>query len=212
MAIRIKTHRTSEDLYGKSHWWGFPDLPEGIEYPLYGNGNNDNADDGLEDTLTFICQIRLEELAPFDKESRLPHKGMLYFFASLDYFLGDFEAYPENLGFWNSEAFKVIYSPAIENLHTHRVIWEDGSNACKAPEAMVFSETPDNSDGHKLLGIPFYEEIVQEAPGYISLMQIDEDDSWELHLHDMGNLNFLISTAELAARDFSRVKLYFHSL
>ena len=46
----------------------------------------------------------------------------------------------------------------------------------------------------------------------VSLLQIDDDDRWGLHLYDMGNLNFLISKEALAARDFSAVKLYFHSM
>lgn len=208
MAIGIQTHRTVEDLSGKSHWWGFPDLPEGTAYPVRG----ETDEDGLEDTLTFICQIRLEDIAAFDKENMLPHKGMLYFFADLDYFLGDLEAEAQHLGFWDSDAFRVIYSPETDNLHTHRVQWEDGSDACPAPEEITFSEAPDNSYGHRLLGIPYYEETAQEAPGHISLLQIDEDDSWGLRLYDLGNLNFLISPAALAASDFTKAQLYFHCL
>ena len=58
MAIKINLHPTTEDLAGKSHWWGFPDLPEDFEWPC----NNDG------DLLTFICQIRLEEIAEFEVE------------------------------------------------------------------------------------------------------------------------------------------------
>ena len=208
MAIGIQTHRTAEDLSGKSHWWGFPDLPEGIAYPARGEAD----EDGLEDLLTFICQIRLEDIAAFDRENLLPHKGMLYFFADLDYFLGDLEAEAQHLGFWDSDSFRVIYSPETDNLHTHRVQWEDGSDACQVLEAITFSEAAGNSYGHRLLGIPYYEETAHEAPGHISLLQIDEDDSWGLRLYDLGNLNFLISPAALAALDFTKAQLYFHCL
>lgn len=208
MAIRIQTYRSGEDLFGKSHWWGFPDLPEGIGYPARGEAD----EDGTEDLLTFICQIRLEDIAAFDRENMLPHKGMLYFFADLDYFLGDIEADSQPLGFWDTDAFKVIYSSETDNLHTHKVQWEDGSDACLAPEAMSFSETDGFSDGHRLLGFPYFEETAGEAPGYISLLQIDEDDNWGLRLYDMGNLNFLISPAALATTDFSEMQLYFHCL
>lgn len=66
------------DLVGKSHWWGFPDLPEAFEW---------SCSSDSETLITFICQIRLEEIAELDTEGRLPHKGMLWFFADMDYFL-----------------------------------------------------------------------------------------------------------------------------
>ena len=46
----------------------------------------------------------------------------------------------------------------------------------------------------------------------ISLLQIDEDDGWRLYMYDMGNLNFLINPIDLKNLDFSKTKLYFHSL
>ena len=87
MAIKINLHPTTEDLAGKSHWWGFPDLPE-----------------------AFVCQIRLEEIAELDHEGKLPHKGMLWFFADLDYFLGDMDAPCGGSGEWEPGTFKVLYS------------------------------------------------------------------------------------------------------
>ena len=33
MAIRINTRMTDGNLKGLSHWWGAPDLPEGMAYP-----------------------------------------------------------------------------------------------------------------------------------------------------------------------------------
>ena len=60
--------------------------------------------------------------------------------------------------------------------------------------------------------MPFFDEIVWEAEGMLSLLQIDEDERWGLRLFDMGNLNFLITPEALAARDFTNAKLYFHSL
>ena len=206
-AIRVTTYKTNSPLQGKTHWWGFPDLPDGVEYPV--NGDSDGEDD--EDTMTFICQINLQDIAQFDTDRLLPSKGMLYFFANIDYFLGDLEADCEGLGFWDCKAFKVIYDPSCDNLRTHKVYWPDGSPACRPAEAINFGPTNEDEDGHKLLGTPFFEEVCQEAPGMISLLQIDCDDDWGLQLFDMGNLNFLISKEALKARDFSKVKLYFHS-
>ena len=208
MAIAITTHNTDAPLQGKSHWWGFPDLPLGVEYP-----NRDGIDeDGTEDTLTFIGQINLEEIAPLDTQRLLPSKGMLYFFADLDYFLGDCEANCEGLGFWPKDAFKVIYSPTTENLNTHKVLWSDGTPACKPAQAVTFHHVADNESGHKLLGTPYFDEIAQEAAGCISLLQLDDDEDWGLELFDMGNINFLITRKALRALDFSKTELYFHSL
>ncbi len=101
MAIKINIQPTAEDLAGKSHWWGFPDLPEAFDWPCGSDA---------ETLLTFICQIRLEEIAELDSEGRLPHKGMLWFFADLDYFLGDLEAPCAGSGEWEPDSFKVLYS------------------------------------------------------------------------------------------------------
>lgn len=208
MAIKIQTKQCTKDLTGKSHWWGFPDLPQEVSVPC----RSEKDEEGLEEMLTFICQINLADLKPYDTQSLLPRQGMLYFFADLDYFLGDLDAEAENLGFWNEEAFRVIYAPNIEKLYTHEIRWADGSIATLPAETIHFETTSEDSDGHKLLGTPFFEEVSWEASGMISLLQIDEDDNWGLRLYDMGNLNFLISPEALAAADFSKVKLYFHSM
>lgn len=39
MAIKITTTPTTEPLVGKSHWWGFADLPVGVEYPVRGGAD-----------------------------------------------------------------------------------------------------------------------------------------------------------------------------
>lgn len=212
MAIEITTSPIDSDLKGRSKWWGCPELPDGIQFPCYNTVVDDKLDDGLEDTMTFICQINLRDIAELDKDNLLPHKGMLYFFARLDYFLGDLDDDTPSIGFWNDGDFRVIYSPVCEDLNTHTILWEDGSPAYKPAEAISFSETNDNAYGHKLLGYPYYEEVENEAPGMISLLQIDEDDGWRLHMYDMGNLNFLINPLDLKNLDFSKTKLYFHSL
>ena len=107
------------------------------------------------------------------------------------------EAPAEGLGFWPQESFKVIYSPEDENLNTHITINEDGEAACLCDEAICFKTTADFDYGHKLLGMPFFEEVHEAAPEYISLLQIDEDERWNLRFYDCGMLNFLIRKEDL---------------
>lgn len=154
MAIKITTSLTECSLQGKSHWWGFPDLPDGVEFPLL-QDNDDDYDGEGELLMTFICQIKLDEIAGYDEENLLPHKGMLYFFADLDYFLGDMEAPAEGLGFWPQEAFKVIYTSEDKNFNTHIILNEDGEAACLCDEAICFKTTADFDYGHKLLACRF---------------------------------------------------------
>ena len=210
--IKIKTEPSEDVLYGESKWWGFPDLPDGLDWPTV---QADDDGELFDDPLTFICQIKCSELAPFDPEGRLPHEGMLYFFAALDYFLGDMDAFTApGMGEWPSEYFRVLYSPVSEGLNTHTLFYdeEDEIPACPAPEAIRF-EMPD-SDCESftwLLGEAFAEETREALPGYVSLLQIDENDDWGLRFFDCGMLNFMIKPADLAARRFDKVRAWLYS-
>ena len=243
-------------LFGQSKWWGFPDMPEELEYPEvpvreeYVDDDGRDAVDEYDDPLTFICQIRCSDLAAMDPKGLLPHEGMLYFFAALDYFLGNLDAVVSpGLGEWEAPCFKVLWAPSCENLHTHSILYEDGSEACLPAVPMAFgggagdvsggiagSSAPAGScgagdvsgdaddscgvggdscemtgDGFQLLGRPFYDEVVQEMPGMINLLQLDENDDWNLRFFDCGMLNFLITPADLAARRWSAVRCYLTS-
>lgn len=229
MAIQIKFGSAGCSLFGQSKWWGFPDMPEDLEYPEvpvreeYVDDDGRDAVDEYDDPLTFICQIRCSDLAAVDPEGLLPHEGMLYFFAALDYFLGNLDAVVSpGLGEWEAPCFKVLWAPSCENLHTHSILYEDGTEACLPAVPMTFVAGGGSSgsaggfcgasgDGFQLLGRPFYDEVVQEMPGMINLLQIDENDDWGLRFFDCGMLNFLIAPADLAARRWSAVRCYLTS-
>ena len=204
-AIKIETSPTEKDLTNKSHMWGFPDLPLGVTFPCY-----KESDDEYEDTLTFICQIRMEDISAYDTDNLLPKTGMLYFFGMLDYFLEESDDSPEGLGYWSENSFKVIYAPDCSDLHTHKVFYEGGVPACLPAEEMIFSEAGERDHGLKLLGKPFFEEVPQR--GYVNLLQVDEEDRWHLRFYDMGMINFLIKKADLKAMNFDNTKLYMHCL
>lgn len=201
MAIKINIQPTVEDLAGKSHWWGFPDLPEACEWPSNVDGN----------LLTFICQISLEDISEFDSDNRLPHKGILWFFADLDYFLGDLDAPCGGTGEWEPGTFKVLYSEDCSDLLTHEYYWEDGEPAVLPAEEMTFESASETDFGFKLLGMPAMTEGYEnENEGLMSLLQMDEEERWGLRFFDCGTVNFMIP-AERTNDDFSNVSFCLHS-
>lgn len=65
-----KLEATEENIpIGTSKLGGLPDLPSSFAFPKYHNGY-----------LSFLAQLNLEEVKPFDKDKLLPEKGILYFF------------------------------------------------------------------------------------------------------------------------------------
>ena len=207
--IKITTSPTEDPQFGQSKWWGEPDMPETLVYP---EALVTEDGDSWQDPLTFVCQIRLEDIAALDPEGLLPHEGMLYFFAALDYFLGDIEApsYP-GMGPWQPQHFRVLYAPNCEALHTHHVLAADGTPANLPAEAITFTASDANDDGQRLLGLPYIEDVREAMPGMLSLLQVDEDDRWGLTFHDCGTLNFLIRPDDLKKRQWDKVACYLFS-
>lgn len=211
-AITIHLNPADNELKGQSKWWGMPDLPEDWDYPMI------PYDDGDDDPLTFICQIRCADLVPYDTENQLPHEGMLYFFAAIDEYVyklvGNMDhegcGYYTGLSEWDPVTYRVLYSPTEDNLVTHNIIDENGEPYGLPAEKITFS-APDKEDSFKLLGFPFYNEIWEQYPDYINLLQIDGNDSWGMTLYDCGMICFLIRPDDLKVRRFDQVKLYFHS-
>ena len=137
---------------------------------------------------------------------------MLYFFAALDYFLGDIDtpAYP-GMGQWLHEYYHVLYSPTCDNLHTHHTAYPDGTLATMPAEAITFSHCNEDTDGIRLLGYPYIEEVREAMPGMLSLLQIDEDDRWNLLFHDCGMLHFLMKPDDLNNRKWENTCCYLFS-
>lgn len=210
LMIKIETCAADGPLTGQSKWWGQPDMPDDLDYPEL--TLIDECGESYDDPLTFVCQIRCEDIASLDPEGLLPHEGMLYFFAALDYFLGDMDAtsYP-GIGQWKKEYFRVLFSPTCDDLHTHHIVNEDGSSATLPAEAITFSACNELSDGLRLLGLPYIEDVREDMPGMLSLLQVDECDRWNLVFHDCGTLNFLIRPDDLWARRWDKVECYLFS-
>lgn len=209
-SIKIKSCPANGDpLRGQSKWWGMPDMPEDLDYPMI------PYDDGDDDPMTFVCQIRCSDLIPFDPDNLLPHEGMLYFFAAIDDYLPGLDScendFHNGLGEWSKEMFRVLYSPSSEDLKTHTILDENGSTYGLPTERIWFEKADYNYDSFKLLGRPYYDEIQELYPDHINLLQIDENDDWRQRLYDCGMICFLIRPEDLCARIFSSVIVYFHS-
>lgn len=209
-AIKLNFTKTNDDLFGKSKWWGAPDLPEDWEYPVI-------DDDEGSYPLTFLCQIRCADLAKYDTKNLLPHEGMLYFFACIDEYFDDDEhdyqcPYFNKYGEWDRKTFKVLYSPTTDNLSTYEIFWEDDAPAYKTEvEAITFSiddSDDDDSSEFYLLGAPSDPDVLDQCEDYINLLQVDEEDRWDLSFVDCGILNFLITPEDLKNRNFENAIVY----
>ncbi len=196
-SIRLNLKKSKDDLYMKSKWFGNPDVPE--NYPI-------------PDDLCFICQIRCDELAEFDENNMLPHKGMLYFFGAIDYYFGNLDCYFPEDQYWKSEDIKVFYIEDIENQEFNQVVFEDedGESIAVQQRSIEFSLDENGSYGHKLLGQPFdmpWEDWDAPYQGWVELLQVDsdEDDDYNLNFVDFGMMHVLINPDDLKNRDFSKV-------
>ncbi len=203
MAIRLTVKETDRVLFCGSKWWGDPDMPEAMDYPM------------TEDyPLTFVCQINCEDIAKFDPEGKLPHEGMLYFFAALDQWLGYESPLENGIGEWPKGHFVVKYAKEI-NFETFRscIMVDEDDNPITEPEREIeFSECADDADGIKLLGVPFYEEIRTEYPDMTNLQQLDEDDDLCMRFYDCGMVNLMMKESDLKFRNWKKTKAYLHSL
>lgn len=86
--IFLETRETADDAIpvGASKIGGYPDLPPSISIPEFSGytGRSYNGDKIYQDrcSMQLIAQINLAEFAAYDRDKRLPEKGMLYFFWS----------------------------------------------------------------------------------------------------------------------------------
>ncbi len=205
MAIGIKLSKTERVLFCGSKWWGDPDMPENMQYPVV--QVNDNGET-YEYPLTFICQINCEDIAAYDPEGRLPHEGMLYFFGAIDKWLGYDSPTENDRGEWAKGHFVVKYAKAI-NFETFQscVMVDDEDQSLTEPEMeMIFSECDDDASGLKLLGVPSSEEVREKYPDNINLLQLDTDADAGIVLEDSAQINLLIKESDLKFGNWKRTK------
>ena len=158
MAIRIDLVEKHHNLFCESKFWGDPDMPEDMQYPML---------DGRP--LTFLCQVDCYDLIPFDTEDVLPHDGMLYFFADIDDLLGYETGVHHEAGEWPKGHALVKYTKSV-NMETFKSmvqVDEDDEPLTQKAVALAFSACDGAFGG---LGM-----LVDAPEGYVTLLQIPLD-------------------------------------
>ena len=196
MAIRLTLKKTERILFCGSKWWGDPDLPENMQYPVM---KVDEGGETYEYPLTFICQINCEDLIQFDPEGKLPHEGMLYFFGAIDELIGYESPVRTVLGEWPKGRLVVKYAKSI-NFETFQssILVDDENQHLTDPELEIeFSHCEDDAPGIKMLGTGSDSTQGEEKNILVNLLQIDEDEmsgfkhcGWEI-------LNVLIKESDI---------------
>lgn len=192
---------------GASRFWGNPDLPEDVSYPMYID------DEGDEYPYCFVCQINLAELAVFAPGNPLPKNGLLMFFAKIDHNLGIMAATDGIRSHCSEpEDVKVLYFPNTDNMREVVIVDDDNEQTSPQELAIGFAYRLEMyGDDHALFARPTHREWEEwDAPceGWQILLQVDSFDGMDFSLNfmDCGVLDFLISPDDLAAGKFDCVR------
>lgn len=198
MAIKLELKRTERILFCGSKWWGDPDMPENMQYPTM-----QVTEDGetFDYPLTFICQINCEDIAPFDKEGKLPHEGMLYFFAAIDDYTGYESPVRNPEGEWPKGRVSVKYAKNInfETFQTCMLVGDEDEQLTEPELEIVFSESDDSEPGIKMLCNASVE------PEHQTLLEIISDSVSGINLQDKG-INIIMKDSDLKFGNWKRAK------
>ncbi len=218
-SIFIQLGKPSDDIaVGKSHWWGYPDLPLDMDIPTFTDPN-----DGNEYALSFLCQINLADLhdamldASFDtgdqsyKQYDLPKSGLLLFFADIAYYGGMWDEPAIGSQISDNRVVRVVYIPE-EDMASLICREEEYADEELPAQPIDFVPRPaESAPEHHLLGKPTYlQQEDWDAPcaGWQLLLQMDscEEDDYTFRFDDWGVLNLIISPDALKRHDFSDVR------
>ncbi len=197
MAIKLTLNRTERILFCGSKWWGDPDMPENMQYPTM-----EVTEDGetFDYPLTFICQINCEDIAPYDKEGKLPHEGMLYFFAAIDDYIGYESPVHNPAGEWPKGRLVVKYAKAInfETFQTCMLVGDEDEQLTEAELEIIFSECSDDEPCIKML-------CRSENAEHITLLQLVSDAAGGLDFGN-GSLDIIISDSDLCYGNWKKFR------
>ena len=207
MAIKLTLNKTERILFCGSKWWGDPDMPENMQYPTI-----EVAEDGetFDYPLTFICQINCEDIAPYDKDGKLPHEGMLYFFGAIDEWLGYESPTTQRAGEWPKGHVAVKYAKTInfETFQTCMLVGDEDEQLTESELEIVFSECEDDADCIKLLGKAAKESVRKEYPDLGNLLQLTSDAASGMAFPDGSTLNIMIKDSDLGYGNWKKTKAY----
>lgn len=198
MAIRLTLNKTERILFCGSKWWGDPDMPENMQYPVM-----QVTEDGetYDYPLTFVCQINCEDIAKYDKDGKLPHEGMLYFFAAVDDYIG-YESPVENpMGKWPKGRFVVKYAKTInfETFQTCMLVGDEDEQLTEPELEITFSECENDEACIKMLA------EVAGQPDHISLLQLNSDAQGGIDMQNR-TVNLIIKESDLGFGNWKRAK------
>jgi uncharacterized protein YwqG len=198
MAIKLELKRTDRILFCGSKWWGDPDMPENMQYPTM-----EVTEDGekFDYPLTFVCQINCEDIAAFDKDNRLPHEGMLYFFAAVDDYIGYESPVQNPQGEWPKGRVAVKYAKTInfETFQTCMLVGDADEQLTEPELEIVFSECDDTEPGIKML--------VGEngQPEFVTLLQMVTDSVSGMDLQNQ-SISIIMKESDLKFGNWKRSK------
>ena len=207
MAIKLTLNKTERILFCGSKWWGDPDMPENMQYPTVEVTEDRET---FDYPLTFICQINCEDIAAFDKEGKLPHEGMLYFFGAIDEWLGYESPTSQGIGEWPKGYFVVKYAKSInfETFQTCMLVDDEDQQLTESELEIVFTECDDKEEGIKLLGTPSKESTGQEYADLGNLLQITSDSVGGMEFPQETVLNIMMKDSDLKFGNWKKTKAY----
>ncbi len=190
-----------------SRFWGNPALPTEMPWPSYIDSEGDEMD------YTFLCQVNLRDVAPYDVEGLLPSEGLLLFFAKVDHYLGHFECDSVMGAISDEDDVRVIFLPSTEGL-VEKVLVDEVEEPISPQEWQVdFTHQFDPlcDDDHALLAEPTHREWeTWDAPyeDWQILLQVDSFQGMDFNLNfmDMGVLDILVHPDDLGRGDFSHCR------
>ena len=196
MAIRLTLKKTERILFCGSKWWGDPDIPENMQYPTV-TGFEDG--ETFDYPLTFICQINCEDIAALDPDNKLPHEGMLYFFAAVDKWLGYDSPTANDRGEWARGHFVVKYAKTInfETFQSCMMVGEEGESLTEPELEICFEQCEDDAEGIKLLGVSSKPEVGDKYPEMLNLLQLNNNEALAMDFGEGSVLNLLIKESDL---------------
>ena len=200
MAIKLTLEKTERILFCGSKWWGDPDMPENMQYPTM---EVDEDGEKFDYPLTFICQINCEDIAPFDKEGKLPHEGMLYFFAAIDDYIGYESPVCNPLGEWPKGRVVVKYAKSInfETFQTCMLVGDEDEQLTEPELTITFSECEDSEDGIKMLA----DVSDEKYPEHIGLLKMVSDQAGGIQL-DGQSIDIIMKESDLKFGNWKRAK------